>query len=66
MSDARRIAGGDPDRLAGAVQKAFVADRRGSAGGTGKLLAAFMRQAGKRSDVFCLSSIFSCAGKGRP
>ena len=29
-------------------------------------LAAFMRQAGKRSDVFCPSSIFSCAGKGWP
>jgi hypothetical protein len=27
-------------------------------------LAAFMRQAGKLFDVFCLSSIFSCAGKG--
>ncbi|MGF7213563.1 hypothetical protein GGE65_008209 [Skermanella aerolata] len=31
-----------------------------------KGLAAFMRQAGKRSDVFCPSSIFSCAGKGWP
>ena len=34
--------------------------------GTGGFLAAFMRQAGKRSDVFCPSSIFSCAGKGWP
>ena len=55
-----------PERQAGDQTVAGEAQDWRHVAELGVELAAFMRQAGKLSDVFCPSSIFGCAGKSWP